>query len=82
MFWCSSDDINISTEAVLGFIVKLVDDAVQKSVIRTNICEALKSPTTAYKAGLASGNMNEYKVVSYNVRRVVKMAKSTDNNVL
>ncbi len=38
-------------------------------------CDALSSCTAAYKAGLATGNMDEYKIVSYNVCRVVKEAK-------
>ncbi|KAK3526575.1 hypothetical protein QTP70_030713 [Hemibagrus guttatus] len=31
----SSDDINVFTEAVVGFIGKLADDTVQKTIIRT-----------------------------------------------
>ncbi|KAK3507146.1 hypothetical protein QTP70_008620 [Hemibagrus guttatus] len=34
MFRRSSDDINVFTEAVAGFIGKLVDDTVQKTIIR------------------------------------------------
>lgn len=85
MFRRSSDDINMFTEAVVGLIGKLVDDAVQKITIKTfpnqklgvdkTIHDALSSRTAAYKAGLATRNMDEYKIVSYNARRVVKEAK-------
>ncbi|KAK3534809.1 hypothetical protein QTP86_026082 [Hemibagrus guttatus] len=58
MFWRSSDDINVFTEAVVGFIGNLADDTVQKTIIRTfpnqkpwvdkTIRDALRSHTAAY----------------------------------
>uniref|UniRef100_A0A3P9JDD6 Reverse transcriptase domain-containing protein n=1 Tax=Oryzias latipes TaxID=8090 RepID=A0A3P9JDD6_ORYLA len=85
MFRNSSDDINVFTEAVVGFVGKLADDTVQKTKIRTfpnqkpwvdkTIRDALRSRTAAYNAGLASGDMELYKAASYNVRKAVKEAK-------
>ncbi|KAK3546380.1 hypothetical protein QTP70_026166 [Hemibagrus guttatus] len=84
MFWHSSEDINVFTEAVVGFIGKLADDTVQKTIIRTfpnqkpwvdkTIRDALRSCTAAYNTGLASGDMDSYKAAS-NVWKVVKEAK-------
>ncbi|KAK3521018.1 hypothetical protein QTP86_001681 [Hemibagrus guttatus] len=64
----SSDDTNVFKEAVVGFIGKLADDTVQKTIIRTfpnqkpwvdkTICDTLRSRTAAYNAGLASGDMD------------------------
>ncbi|KAK3519756.1 hypothetical protein QTP70_003911 [Hemibagrus guttatus] len=66
MFCRSSDDINMFTEAVLGFIGKLADDTVQKTIIRTfpnqkpwvdkTIHDALRSCAAAYNAGLVQGS--------------------------
>ncbi|KAK3547213.1 hypothetical protein QTP86_017580, partial [Hemibagrus guttatus] len=85
MFQHSSDDINMFMEAVVGFIGKLADDTVQKTIIRMfpnqklwvdkTICDALRSCDAAYNVGLASGDMDSYKAVSYNVRKVVKETK-------
>ncbi|KAK3537078.1 hypothetical protein QTP70_001224 [Hemibagrus guttatus] len=81
MFRC----INTFTEAVVGFIRKLADDTVQKTIIRTfpiqkpwvdkTIRNALRSRAAAYNAGLASGGMDSYKAASYNFRKAVKEAK-------
>ncbi|KAI5629002.1 gastrula zinc finger protein XlCGF28.1-like [Silurus asotus] len=85
MFRRSSDDVNMFTEAVVGFIGKLTDDTVQKTTIRTfpnqkpwvdkTIRDALRSRSAAYNTGLATGDMDEYKAASYSVRRAVKDAK-------
>ncbi|KAL0165648.1 hypothetical protein M9458_037492 [Cirrhinus mrigala] len=85
MFRNSSDDVNVFTEAVVGFIGKLADDTALKTTIRTfpnqkpwvdkTIRDALRSRTAAYNAGLASGDMVPYKAASYNVRKAVKEAK-------
>ncbi|KAI5616827.1 gastrula zinc finger protein XlCGF28.1-like [Silurus asotus] len=85
MFRRSSDDVNMFTEAVVGFIGKLTDDMVQKTTIRTfpnqkpwvdkTIRDALRSRSAAYNTGLATGDMDEYKAASYSVRRAVKDAK-------
>ncbi|KAK3545527.1 hypothetical protein QTP70_008036 [Hemibagrus guttatus] len=82
MFRRSSDDINVFTEAVVGFISKLADDTVQKMIIRTfpnhkpwvdkTIRDALRSCATAYNVGLASGDMDSYKAASYNVQKALK----------
>ncbi|KAI5085915.1 hypothetical protein C0J45_23089, partial [Silurus meridionalis] len=82
---CSSDDINMFTEAVVGFIRKLADDTVQNNTIRTfpnqkpwvdkTIRDALRSHSVAYNTGLATGDMHEYKAASYSVCKMVKDAK-------
>lgn len=81
----SDDDVSVFTEAVVGFIGKLAEDTVEKKTIRTfpnqkpwvdkTIRDALRSRTTAYNMGLASGDMELYKAASYNVRKAVKEAK-------
>ncbi|RXN19906.1 hypothetical protein ROHU_025425 [Labeo rohita] len=86
MFRLSSDDINVFTEVVVGFIGKLTDDTIQKMTIRTfpnqkpwvdkTIRDALRSRTTAYNAGLATGDMNSDKTASYNVRKAVNDSRS------
>ncbi|XP_041841970.1 uncharacterized protein LOC121640325 [Melanotaenia boesemani] len=78
-------DIEEFTEAVMGFIGKLVEDTTPKRIIRAfpnqkpwvdkSIRDVLRSRTAAYNSGLATGNMEEYKAASYNVRRAVKEAK-------
>ncbi|KAI5619032.1 hypothetical protein C0J50_21063, partial [Silurus asotus] len=85
MFRRSSDDVNMFTEAVVGFIGKLMDDMVQKNTIRKfpsqkpwvdkTIRDALRSRSAAYNMGLATGDMDEYKAASYSVHRAVKDAK-------
>ncbi|KAK3565359.1 hypothetical protein QTP86_007116 [Hemibagrus guttatus] len=85
MFRRISDDINVFIEAVMGFIGKLADVTVQKTIIRTfpnqkpwvdkTIRDAPRSRAAAYNAGLASGDMDSYKAASYNVRKMVKEVK-------
>ncbi|KAK2817762.1 hypothetical protein Q7C36_021695 [Tachysurus vachellii] len=85
MFRRSSDDVKMFTEAIVGFIGKLVDDTVQKTTIRTfpnqkpwvdkTIHDALRSRSTAYNMGLATRNMHEYKAASYSVLKAIKEAK-------
>ncbi|KAK2841216.1 hypothetical protein Q7C36_012795 [Tachysurus vachellii] len=85
MFRRSSDDVNMFTEAVVGFIGKLTDNTVQKTTIRMfpnqkpwvdkTIRDALRSRSAAYNMGLATGDMDEYTAASYNVCRAVKEAK-------
>ncbi|KAK1791502.1 hypothetical protein P4O66_013502 [Electrophorus voltai] len=85
MFWRSTDDVSEFIEAVVGFIVKLVDDTIaratikkfpnQKSWMDKTIREALNSLTAAYNVGIISGNMDEYKSTSYGVRRAVREVK-------
>ncbi|KAK1803538.1 hypothetical protein P4O66_020953 [Electrophorus voltai] len=77
--------LNKFTEAVVGFIGKLVDDTIpritikkfsnQKPWVDRTIREALNSRTAAYNAGIISGNMDEYKSAAYGVRRAVREAK-------
>ncbi|KAK1802897.1 hypothetical protein P4O66_021433 [Electrophorus voltai] len=67
------------TEAVVGFIGKLVDDTIPKATIKTfpnqkpwrdkTIRNALNSHTAAYNAGIISGNMDECKSAVYGVHR-------------
>ncbi|KAK3575525.1 hypothetical protein QTP86_029289 [Hemibagrus guttatus] len=85
MFRRSSDDVNVIMEVVVGFIGKLVDDTVHKTIIRKfpnqkpwvdkTVHDALRSHSAVYNSGLASGNMDEYKAASYSVRRVFKEVK-------
>ncbi|KAK1784324.1 hypothetical protein P4O66_019106, partial [Electrophorus voltai] len=75
MFRRSTDDVSEFTEAVVGFIGKLVDDTIpritikkfsnQKPWVDRTIREALNSRTAAYNAGIISGNMDEYKSAAY-----------------
>ncbi|KAK1784004.1 hypothetical protein P4O66_004499 [Electrophorus voltai] len=85
MFRRSTDDVSEFTEAVVGFIGKLVDDTIpritikkfpnQKRWVDKTIREALNSRTAAYNAGIISRNMDEYKSAAYRVRRAVREAK-------
>ncbi|KAK1786195.1 hypothetical protein P4O66_017906, partial [Electrophorus voltai] len=85
MFRRSTDDVSEFTEAVVGFIGKLVDDTIpritikkfpnQKPWVDRTIREALNSRTAAYNVGIISGNMDEYKSAAYGVRRAVREAK-------
>ncbi|KAK1783932.1 hypothetical protein P4O66_023099, partial [Electrophorus voltai] len=88
MFQCSTDDVSIRpefTEAVVGFIGKLVDHTIPRTTIKKfpnqkpwvdkTIREALNSRTAAYNVGIFSGNMDEYKSAAYGVRRPVREAK-------
>ncbi|KAK1806282.1 hypothetical protein P4O66_000151 [Electrophorus voltai] len=85
MFQCSTDDVSKFTEAVVGFIGKLVDDTIQRATIKKfsnqkpwldkTMREALNSHTAAYNAGIISRNMVEYKSAAYGVRRAVREAK-------
>ncbi|KAK1784717.1 hypothetical protein P4O66_003396 [Electrophorus voltai] len=85
MFQRSTDDVSKFTEAVVGFIGKLVDDTIPRATIKKfpnqkpwvdkTIREALNSRTAAYNAGIISGNMDEYKSAAYGVRRAVREAK-------
>ncbi|KAK1784817.1 hypothetical protein P4O66_003487 [Electrophorus voltai] len=85
VFWRSTDDVSMFTEAVVGFIGKLVDDTIpritikkfpnQKPWVDKTMREALNSRTAAYNAGIISGNMDEYKSAAYGVRRAVREAK-------
>ena len=73
------------TEAVVGFISEQVERIVPKRTIRTfpnqkpwvdkSVRDALNSRTAAYNAGIESGNMDDYKAATYNVRKVVREAK-------
>ena len=47
----------------------------QKPWINKNTRNALKQHTAAYKSGLETGNMDDYKAAAYTVRKVVKDAK-------
>ncbi|KAK1802035.1 hypothetical protein P4O66_004367 [Electrophorus voltai] len=73
----STDDVSEFTEAVVGFIGKLVDNTIPRTTIKKfpnqkpwldkTICEALNSCTAAYNMGIINGNMDEYKSVAYGV---------------
>ncbi|KAK1803662.1 hypothetical protein P4O66_021066, partial [Electrophorus voltai] len=79
MFRRSTDDVSEFTEAVVGFIGKLVDDMIPRTTVkkfpqpeaRRTKPFARLSRTAAYNAG----NMDEYKSAAYGVRRAVREAK-------
>ncbi|KAK1792853.1 hypothetical protein P4O66_012763 [Electrophorus voltai] len=85
MFRRSTDDVSEFTEAVVGFIGKLVDDTIPRTTIKKfpnqkpwvdrTIRAALNSRTAAHNAGIISRNMDEYKSAAYGVRRAVREAK-------
>ncbi|KAK1788618.1 hypothetical protein P4O66_002690 [Electrophorus voltai] len=85
MIWCSIDNVSEFTEAVVGFIGKLVDNTIPRTTIKIfpnqkpwvdkTIREALKSSTAAYNVGIISGNMDKYKSAAYGVLRAVREAK-------
>ncbi|GAA6088506.1 uncharacterized protein LOC120437404 [Tachysurus ichikawai] len=86
MFKCSSDDVNMFMEVVVGFVGKLADDTVQKTTIRTfpkqkpwvdkTIRDTLRSHSAAYNTGHATRDIDEYKAASYSVRRAVMLHAS------
>lgn len=47
----------------------------QKPKVDKNICNALRSHTTTYNMGLATGDMHSYKAASYNIRKKVAETK-------
>lgn len=65
MFRRSSDDINMFMEATVGFMGKLADETVERTIIRTFtiqkpwvdkiLHDALRSHTAAYKDGPIQG---------------------------
>ncbi len=69
--WASSADFSEFTDVAVSFINTLTDQATKTLTIRTfsnqkpwvdrSIRDAVNHRTAAYKAGLLSGNMNEYK---------------------
>ena len=80
MFWESADnDVSVFTDVVTSFVATLTDDVVptvmvksfpnQKPWVDRSIRAALKKHTTAYNAGLLSGDMTEYKAACYKLRR-------------
>ena len=77
-------DINVITENVVDIISTTKDMQVpkvtkiyknQKPWINKNTQNALKQRTVAYKSGLETDNMDDYKAAAYNVRKIVKDAK-------
>ncbi|KAK1784322.1 hypothetical protein P4O66_003519 [Electrophorus voltai] len=74
MFRRSTDDVSEFTEAVVGFIGKLVDDTIpritikkfsnQKPWVDRTIREALNSRTAAYNAGIIRGEHGRVQVCS------------------
>ena len=78
----SGGDINELTEAVVGFIGKMVEDATPIYPIRTlpnqkpwvdkTVRDSLRACTAAYNSGLATGNMSPYREATYAVRRTVR----------
>ncbi|KAK1789806.1 hypothetical protein P4O66_015687, partial [Electrophorus voltai] len=75
-----TDDVSEFTEAVVGFIGKLVDDTIPRATIKKfpnqkpwvdkTIREALNSRAAVYNVGIISGNMDEYKSAACRVHRV------------
>ncbi len=86
MFRASSSDVSEFTEVALSFVNTLTEQATETEKIRTfsnqklwvdrTICDAVNHHTAAYNDGILLGNMSEYKVSCYTLRRVVRAAKS------
>lgn len=84
IFWCSFDDVSMFIEAVVALAGKLAEDTVEKTVIRMfpnrkpwvdkTTSNVLRLCSAAYWTLLVSGNMDQYKAASYQVRRAVKQA--------
>ncbi len=85
MFRASSADVSEFTDVALSFVYMLTDQATETVTIRTfsnqkpwvdrTIRAAVNQRTAAYNAGLLSGNMSDYKVSCYTLRRAVRAAK-------
>lgn len=81
----SIDDIKEFTESVLDLIGKTTEETVPKVTVKTfpnqkpwinkTIRDALNMRTATYNSGLETGNMDDYKAASYNVRKAVREAK-------
>ncbi len=81
----SSADVSEFTDVALSFVYMLTDQATETVTIRTfsnqkpwvdrTIRAAVNQRTAAYNAGLLSGNMSDYKVSCYALRRAVRAAK-------
>ncbi len=87
MFWAASDDdIEAYSDSVTCFIRKCIDDVVltktiriypnQKPWINSDVRSALSARTSAFK----SGNSDDLKQASYDLRRSIKAAKRTYKN--
>ncbi len=87
MFWAASDDdIEAYSGSVTCFIRKCIDDVVptktiriypnQKPWINSDVRSALSARTSAFK----SGNSDDRKQASYDLRRSIKAAKRTYKN--
>ncbi len=82
----SEDDIEAYSDTVTCFIRKCIDDVVptktiriypnQKPWINSDVRSALSARTSAFK----SGNTNDRKQASYDLRRSIKAAKRTYKN--
>ncbi len=85
MFRASSSDGSEFTEVALSFVNTLTEQATETVTIKTfsnqkpwvdrTIRDAVNHRTTAYNAGILSGNMSEYKASCYALRRAVRAAK-------
>ncbi len=85
MFRASSSDVSEFTEVALSFVNTLTEQATETVTIRTfsnqkpwvdrTIRDAVNHRTAAYNGGILSGNMSEYKISCYTLRRAVRAAK-------
>ncbi len=85
MFRANSADVSEFTDVAVSFINTLTDQATETVTIRTfsnqkpwvdrSIRDAVNHRSAAYNAGLLSGNMSEYKISCYALRRAVRAAK-------
>ncbi len=81
----ASSDFSEFTEVALSFVNTLTEQATETVTIRTfsnqnpwvdrTIRDAVNHRTAAYKAGILSGNMSEYKASCYALKRAVRAAK-------
>jgi hypothetical protein len=85
MFRVASDNnIDVYADSVKEFISKCISDFVPTVTIKTfpnlklwidgSIRADMKTQTTAFNHGKATGNMTEYKQCSYSLRKAIKQA--------
>ena len=85
MFRESSDDVSEFAEVVGSYIHLLVNYIIpsvkikvfpnQKPWVDGTVRAALSARTAAYNAGISTGDMMDYKVAAYGLRKTVKAAK-------
>ena len=83
MFRESSDDVSEFAEVVGSYIHLLINDIIpsvkikvfpnQKPWVDGTVRAALSARTAAYNAGISTGDMMDYKVAAYGLRKTLKL---------